>query len=171
MPWHKVAEFNRLSDDKQKYSIQPLLNYAMAETLGASQSCNSCRTPLRSYTKFTLPPRIYALDMSSLNGKVNVDHSIEIMMEDGARHKLALKGIIYSGGYHFTSRIIDLQGGVWYHDGIETGSTCVHQGYLPNVSPHELRTAGDRKVAVAVYSCLVKYPKLLLCPGLLTPVT
>jgi hypothetical protein len=92
--------------------------------------------------------------MSPPNGQVNVDHSIEIRLEDGTILNLNLKGIVYSGGYHFTSHIIDPKGGVWYHNGIETGIACIHQGYLPDVSPHKLRIAGERKVAVAVYTSL-----------------
>jgi hypothetical protein len=63
-PWKKVAEFNKLDDDSKKYSIQPCLNCAMAETV--SQTCTTCRTPLQAYTKFTIPPKIYTLDMSPL---------------------------------------------------------------------------------------------------------
>ncbi|KAF8170492.1 hypothetical protein K438DRAFT_1535142, partial [Mycena galopus ATCC 62051] len=34
--------------------------------------------------------------------------------------KYVLRGLIYSGGSHFTARVITSTGGIWYHDGIET---------------------------------------------------
>ena len=36
-----------------------------------------------------------------------------------------IKGIIYLGDEHFTSRLIDKEGTVWYHDGITTKSRCL----------------------------------------------
>lgn len=35
-----------------------------------------------------------------------------------------LIGIIYFGNFHFTSRIIDNSGNIWYNDSIETGQRC-----------------------------------------------
>ncbi|KAJ6512378.1 hypothetical protein DFH09DRAFT_941468 [Mycena vulgaris] len=43
---------------------------------------------------------------------------------------LFLRGIIYYGGVHFTSRIMGLDGRIWYHDGIETGRAHIDEHYL-----------------------------------------
>ncbi|KAI0092920.1 hypothetical protein BDY19DRAFT_883196 [Irpex rosettiformis] len=52
--------------------------------------------------------------------------------------KYKLIGIIYYGSMHFTSRIIDSSGSIWYHDGIETASTCIYEGNIVNMNPKDL---------------------------------
>ncbi|KAF8578584.1 hypothetical protein K439DRAFT_1361844 [Ramaria rubella] len=49
-------------------------------------------------------------------------------MVNQGRTQLNLIGIIYFGSDHCTTRIIDHQGQVWFHDGIATGRTCVYEG-------------------------------------------
>ncbi|KAJ7886457.1 hypothetical protein B0H14DRAFT_2180885, partial [Mycena olivaceomarginata] len=39
--------------------------------------------------------------------------------------RLYLRGIIYGGFNHFTCRVIQLDGWVWFHDGITTGRSTV----------------------------------------------
>jgi PIF1-like helicase len=48
----------------------------------------------------------------------------------GNNLELRLKGIIYFGGDHFTSRIISSTNRVWYHDGITTGASVEDEGQL-----------------------------------------
>ncbi|KAJ7939437.1 hypothetical protein B0H13DRAFT_1587078, partial [Mycena leptocephala] len=43
------------------------------------------------------------------------------LIVSGERCRYAVRKVIYSGGSHFTSRIIKPNGTVWHHDGIETG--------------------------------------------------
>jgi hypothetical protein len=125
----------------------------MVEVLQMAQSCTNCGDSLQAYTKLAVVPKFYALDMSASNAQVNVDHSIEVPIEDGARHMLFLTGIIYYGE-HFTSCIIDSKGCVWYHEGIETSSDCIQEGNLSHLSPQTVRKAYQRKVTVAIYADL-----------------
>ncbi|KAJ7095666.1 hypothetical protein C8R44DRAFT_554443, partial [Mycena epipterygia] len=41
--------------------------------------------------------------------------------------RLRLRGIIYHGTSHFTSRFIDATGMVWFNDGITTGRRCTRE--------------------------------------------
>src|SRR6266550_3563957 len=41
-----------------------------------------------------------------------------------------LSGVIYFGNYHFTSRILDKSGLIWFHDGIATGNDVIYEGTL-----------------------------------------
>ncbi|KAA1478878.1 hypothetical protein DENSPDRAFT_788521 [Dentipellis sp. KUC8613] len=60
-----------------------------------------------------------------------------------------LKGIIYLGGNHFTSRIVGSQGEVWYHDGIATKEKCLHEGKLNTIEDiHHVR---DRTSCMTIY--------------------
>jgi hypothetical protein len=63
-----------------------------------------------------------------------------------------LRGIIYLGGYHFTARIFDLNGKVWFHDGRTYGNTCVPQGWLADFDAKSLCLCGSRKAVLAVYA-------------------
>lgn len=37
---------------------------------------------------------------------------------------LNLRGVIYFKDYHFTARVWDANGNVWFHDGQTTGAAC-----------------------------------------------
>ncbi len=56
-----------------------------------------------------------------------------------------LKGIIYFGGAHFTSRVINQSGELWYHDGIATGRNCIYNGKVREIQNHELLNVQSRQ--------------------------
>ncbi|KAF8580380.1 hypothetical protein K439DRAFT_1357133 [Ramaria rubella] len=60
-----------------------------------------------------------------------------------------LRGIIYHGGYHFSSQIIDKTGNIWTHDGTKFNGQCIIAG---KVTPEELGFLGIRTACIAVYS-------------------
>ncbi|TFK31069.1 hypothetical protein BDQ12DRAFT_566411, partial [Crucibulum laeve] len=45
---------------------------------------------------------------------------------------LDLRGIIYSGENHFNCQVIDVDGSIWFHDGITTQSSCLFEGHVEN---------------------------------------
>ncbi|KAJ7629546.1 hypothetical protein B0H17DRAFT_962868, partial [Mycena rosella] len=47
---------------------------------------------------------------------------------------LRLRGIIYGGQGHFTSKFIDRNGVVWFHDGITTGRRCTRETELTSLA-------------------------------------
>ncbi|KAF8145875.1 hypothetical protein K438DRAFT_1871179 [Mycena galopus ATCC 62051] len=63
------------------------------------------------------PPCFY-LSLSDKN--VVIDPVVTLNMEE-TKVRYVLRGVVYSGNLHFTSRIIKPNGSIWYHDGIETG--------------------------------------------------
>ena len=63
-----------------------------------------------------------------------------------------LKGIIYYGDNHFTSRIISDDCLVWYHDGMTTGSCLLHKGPLPTIP--NLMLCKNKDACAAIYSSL-----------------
>ncbi|KAJ6629570.1 hypothetical protein B0H10DRAFT_1712089, partial [Mycena sp. CBHHK59/15] len=44
---------------------------------------------------------------------------------NGVMVKTKLRGIIYGGQADFTARLVDRDGGMWFHDGITTRSSCL----------------------------------------------
>ena len=41
---------------------------------------------------------------------------------------LYLRGVVYYGNHHYTSRIIDIDRNVWFNDGMTTGRSSQSQG-------------------------------------------
>lgn len=71
---------------------------------------------------------------------------------DHAQSSYRLIGLIYHGGNHFTSRIIEPDGKIWYHDGITTGRNCEEKGVLHNASTKQLFFAEERRIcSVGIY--------------------
>ncbi|KII82833.1 hypothetical protein PLICRDRAFT_120214, partial [Plicaturopsis crispa FD-325 SS-3] len=65
---------------------------------------------------------------------------------------LRLRGLIYHGEFHFTSRIITRDGKLWFYDGVTTGGTANLEGFIENISERELRECKGRKIVLAVYA-------------------
>ncbi|KAI0043088.1 hypothetical protein FA95DRAFT_1475075, partial [Auriscalpium vulgare] len=61
-----------------------------------------------------------------------------------------LKGIIYYGDAHFTSRIVADNGVLSYHDGIATGRNCVEEGRLTAIQ--DIYNVRGRQASVLIYS-------------------
>ena len=64
-----------------------------------------------------------------------------------------LCGVIYFGNYHFTSRIIDKSGLIWFHDGIATRNDVIYEGTIG--SDIDLSVCKQRFASAAIYS--IKY--------------
>ncbi|KIM81655.1 hypothetical protein PILCRDRAFT_71820, partial [Piloderma croceum F 1598] len=65
--------------------------------------------------------------------------------------KFYIKGIVYHGGFHFTSRIITTDGGVWFHDG-QIGANCQYEKRLSDFSELELNTCNERQMSLVIYA-------------------
>ncbi|KDR64980.1 hypothetical protein GALMADRAFT_82448, partial [Galerina marginata CBS 339.88] len=63
---------------------------------------------------------------------------------------LSLKGIIYSGSNHFTSRFI-VNNEIWYHDGIATGAKCIKEGQLEDFEGDLLFKCKKKEAVVVIY--------------------
>jgi hypothetical protein len=74
----------------------------------------------------------------------------------GMRHKgdLLLRGIIHLGSYHFSAKIIDTNGDVWFHDGRVTGKICEHDGCFEDYNPYNLSVCHGKEAVLAIYASL-----------------
>ena len=78
---------------------------------------------------------------------VNIEHSITL-----SDNTYVLLGMIYFGNFHFTSRVVDKNRGVWFHDGIKTGSKLEYEGNLQNIDMNMLQKTKDgRKCSIVIY--------------------
>ncbi|KAA1479679.1 hypothetical protein DENSPDRAFT_743690, partial [Dentipellis sp. KUC8613] len=77
---------------------------------------------------------------------------LSLSMTIGSKERKAsykLKGIIYLGQNHFTSRIIGKKGEVWYHDGMTTKEKCIYEGQLTTMS--DIHHARGRTACMIIY--------------------
>ncbi|KAJ7882960.1 hypothetical protein B0H14DRAFT_2339751 [Mycena olivaceomarginata] len=67
--------------------------------------------------------------------------------------RLYLRGIIYGGFNHFTCRVIQLDGWVWFHDGITTGRSTVRDFHYDDiVRKLDLHTCRERRAIAVIYA-------------------
>ncbi|KAK7685961.1 hypothetical protein QCA50_010771 [Cerrena zonata] len=62
----------------------------------------------------------------------------------------ALQGVVYFGSNHYTCRFVDGDDNVWYHDGAESGSQCLHHGDS-FAELQDINTAHNRAASILVY--------------------
>jgi hypothetical protein len=72
-----------------------------------NQRCNECFTRLQNCLSYNEPPKLLILEYPHTNIKTN--HNIKIKINNHIT-LLHLKGIVYHGENHFTSRIISRDG-------------------------------------------------------------
>ncbi|KAJ7115122.1 hypothetical protein C8R43DRAFT_902899 [Mycena crocata] len=86
--------------------------------------------------------------------RIVFDEYLHFTCSSGAA-RLQLRGIIYGGHGHFTSRVVHSDGFFWFHDGITTGRRCLRDmRYEDLASPVELHRCRN-DIAVAVVYCKV----------------
>ncbi|KAJ7940090.1 hypothetical protein B0H13DRAFT_1850283 [Mycena leptocephala] len=118
--------------DKQLHS-RFKSNYGIANWLAsrrmykANKACSTCENGLVVTSMLERFPPCFYLSLSDKN--IVIDHAVTLNVGD-SKVRYVLRGVIYSGNLHFTSRIIKPNGSVWYHDGIETGNQTEAQGLL-----------------------------------------
>jgi len=94
---------------------------------------------------FKTIPSVLVFEINSRNIKISKTLKFE---QEGETVVLNVRGLIYHGDFHFTSRIIGTDGIVWYHDGMTPGGSRENEGDLEKLS---LRCKG-KKLILVVYA-------------------
>jgi hypothetical protein len=116
-----------------------------------NERCSECWSQIIQPISYDTSPNLLIFNCANANMKIS--HKI-IYDEEDHSIDLQLRGIIYHGGFHFTSRIISQTGKVWYHDGMETGQDCVAGEHLEQWLDNELKECKNRRSALAIYARL-----------------
>lgn len=66
-----------------------------------------------------------------------------------------LKGLVYYGHSHFTSRLVAADGTMWFHDGADNGSEAIKDGDLTLISPSVLNKCRGKNIVMVVYTAKV----------------
>jgi hypothetical protein len=111
--------------------------------------CNQCLRVMDKVTAFNKVPNILMITI----GASMISISKQMTFKDGdVLIPMRLRGIVYFGAFHFTSRIVDCDGSVWFHDGMVTGQACISDGKLRDYTNDELAVCRGRNAAVVVYA-------------------
>jgi len=80
----------------------------------------------------------------------STSHKIKIKIEDEYK-VLSLRGVIYHGNNYFCSRIVSVDGTIWYNNGITTGNNSIKDGHLSTTSHKELKTCNGKILVLVIY--------------------
>jgi hypothetical protein len=111
--------------------------------------CPQCFSAMMQPISFKSAPNVLIFEINSRNIKLSKTLKFE---QEGETVVLDVRGLIYHGDFHFTSRIIGTDGIVWYHDGMTTGSRCESEGDFDKLSSRNLLKCKGKKLILVVYA-------------------
>lgn len=114
------------------------------------KKCSTCNSNLDQNIFFDQCPNIFILEYP--NTSVKTSHKIQLKTFNQTKFELKLQGIIYHGDNHFTLRILEPDGKIWYHDGMNMENVCVENGHLSAISDGGLRKCKGNNLVLAVYA-------------------
>jgi hypothetical protein len=114
-----------------------------------AMACQDCGFRQNTIRKFSVTPELL---MFSLNVTgISISKTVRIKGADNKDTMLPLKGIVYSGNFHFTSRIVSDKN-VWFHDGMTTKSKCQKVGHITDFSENLFMTCDSKHAVLAIYA-------------------
>ncbi|KAJ7263011.1 hypothetical protein C8J57DRAFT_1070906 [Mycena rebaudengoi] len=124
------------------------LTVSLSNALHRDQNAVPVRM-LRS-TSIIRVPQLLCLHI--INKRIELDPTLRFNCQ-GQESVLQLRGIVYLGELHFTSRIVTSGGSIWYHDGITTRGSAVYEGEMSTLtSLSALYSCRGREAVLAVYA-------------------
>ncbi len=100
-------------------------------------------------------PPIISVTLYTIN--IHIDNIIILKDDNDHQYSYNLQGIVYFGGAHFVSRIIDTNFDVWYNDGISTKRKYIKEMPLREFSKTKLHYL---KIGNSIFhSCFAVYSK------------
>ena len=113
------------------------------------ERCPQCFSEMMQPISFKTAPSVLVFEINTRNIKVSKTLKFE---QEGEMVVLDVRGLIYHGDFHFTSRIIGTDGIVWYHDGMTTGSNCENDGCFDKFSSSNLLNCRGKKLILVIYA-------------------
>ena len=158
--WIRCVECNRetnLNNDLQTCVIQctQYKNCSTSECLQKKfqerhprRRCTECNGELERIFRFDVIPKILVFSVQD----ADITISKKISFKDGdERVTFSLKGIVYFGDFHYTSRVCS-GNSVWFHDGMTTGKECAYEKKLSDFTDFELTTCQNKIVSQVIYA-------------------
>ena len=110
------------------------------------RQCQRCKSQLQRLIQFDETPPFIPL---IINNQIDIIIQSSIDIDNS---KYTLRGLIYFGNFHFTSRVIEGSGDIWYNDGMTTGRGSEFEGNIRDVSNHFIfHDKQDKRLSMAIY--------------------
>jgi hypothetical protein len=113
-----------------------------------TDNCQKCRSSQYILHKFDIAPEILIFSINVTNIGISKTVRVKYTNKDIL---LPLKGVVYSGDFHFVSRIISDKD-VWFHDGMVTKSKCHKEGHITDFTDQTLMIHKKRHAVLAIYA-------------------
>ncbi|TFK50516.1 hypothetical protein OE88DRAFT_1596590, partial [Heliocybe sulcata] len=141
--------------NSRRDNLQEALSHSVKQWLKSNLNRNGtyigvkcCRTNIKSISTLEKLPRIIAFHLEGT--KLIPDKSFSLTIE--TKRIYHLRGLVYFGEYHFTSRFITKDKNIWFNDGMVTGRSCTLEGNLRDTNLETLLQAGNKTVTLAIYA-------------------
>jgi hypothetical protein len=145
---HRLGYFVHADSDVNDSTSQWIGSLSLKD----SRRCPCCNErKSRNHIIYKEFPHLLVLEYPGLD--ISTSHTIEFVDDDdNISATLRLRGIIYHGHHHFTSRIISNEKHVWFHDGMTTRNLCIYDGLLDDMDNDDLKEYDDTKLIIAIYA-------------------
>ena len=110
--------------------------------------CANCQETMQ--LKFSLSESMPLIAFDFAGHSPEIDQNVNILI-NGRNREYQLRGVLYFGHEHFTSRIIS-ESGTWFHDGIETGQSVMYEG--DNENGETLKKCKGKEASAAIYTLI-----------------
>ena len=139
--WEQGIYSNGSANDQNVATwIEAILNQK------SHRRCSTCQTKLYRLIQYDDFPSFIPIIIHS-RIKINITNHFKL---DGTQYRLC--GLIYHGGFHFTCRIVDSNGDLWYNDGITTQRNCRYDGNFQHQNNDFFYTCEGRILSMLIYS-------------------
>ncbi|KAJ6474037.1 hypothetical protein C8R47DRAFT_987091 [Mycena vitilis] len=142
--------------DRQTYPEGvPIQNWMADYLRWGRRTCPRCSSHgVRSRLYMDTAVRdVPALILIDINHSKLVFNDLLTFEVQGAPVNMRLRGIVYGGQGHFTSRLISKHGDMWFHDGITTGKDCVSEVNFHALEDKlVLHNCGEKKAVCVIYA-------------------
>jgi hypothetical protein len=113
------------------------------------QLCATCQTQQIIVRNMSQGPNFVVFGLS-VSG-IAINKSVRMQQSDNTSILLPLRGVIYSGDFHFVARFVDSKKTVWFHDGITTKHKCMKEDQLANFTEKDLMMYNTKHAVLAIY--------------------
>jgi hypothetical protein len=107
-------------------------------------TCASCPEKMAITHHFLLPIPFIAIALG--NQQLQIDQTFSIYINN-QQFRYELRGIVYYRESHFTARVVNHNGMIWFHDGIATGQSLEYEGRVVE----SLNSCKGKQASVAIY--------------------
>jgi len=122
----------------------------MTQRTYTTRYCPSCGEQLVHIYNYVNIPSILIFEHAH-EYDLNIQQHITLTVAKQETN-FSLRGMIYFGGYHFTSHVISSEGNVWYNDGMITGRRCIQQGKVETLTNENMRNCQGRHLRYSIYA-------------------